>query len=96
MGSVHTSGQTQTEHANKYLLQLCKHWSHKAETTSLPNSGTIEFSTGERVELSAMGNVLKMVVSANSASELEEFVETVETHIRRFAFREDLLFEWEN
>lgn len=88
------NGQARTENASKYLMQLCKHWSHKGETEFSSNAGFVAFSSGERVELSVDTDVLKIVVSANSQLERDEFLKVVETHIARFAFRENLEFEW--
>lgn|GEM_PF-4305252 len=35
-----------TENANRYLQQLCKHWSHKMDVTFTPDEGRIDFPNG--------------------------------------------------
>lgn len=84
-----------TEHASRYLQQLCKHWGHKFSVTSDPVQGTIDFGRGQFVELSASPTSLTItVLDANDASALDELERVVEDHIKRFAFRETLVFEW--
>ncbi|SHI76789.1 hypothetical protein SAMN05444000_1039 [Shimia gijangensis] len=83
-----------TEHASRYLQQLCKHWSHKAETDFTPESGTITFASGNLLKLGASAVQLTLDVTVPDAEDLEHFKGVVDAHLLRFAFREDLEIVW--
>jgi len=70
-----------TAQASKYLQQLCKHWAHKFPVAFDPNHGAIELSHG------------RTVLDAD-AEALERLETMVADHIKRFALREDLVFDW--
>jgi len=82
-----------TEHASKYLQQLCKHWVHKFAVEFGPSHGTIELSLGRTV-MDADAAALHIAVTAPDAEALERLETVVADHIRRFAFREELVFDW--
>jgi hypothetical protein len=82
-----------TEHASRYLQQLCKHWSHKFPVEFDPKHGAIELSLGRTV-LDADAGALRITVTAAEAAALERLESVVADHIRRFAFRENLAFDW--
>ena len=81
-----------TEHASRYLQQLCKHWAHKFPVEFDPAHGSIELSIGRAV-LDADAAALHIEVSSEADS-LERLENVVADHIKRFAFREDLTFDW--
>ncbi|MGX9116439.1 DUF2218 domain-containing protein [Mesorhizobium sp. BHbsci] len=82
-----------TEHASRYLQQLCKHWAHKFPVEFDPNHGTIDLSLG-RAALDADAAALHIAVTADEAGSLERLETVVADHIKRFAFREELIFDW--
>ena len=82
-----------TEHASRYLQQLCKHWAHKFSVEFDPNHGTIELTTGRTV-MDADAARLSIRVSAADDEALERLEAVVADHIKRFAFREELAFDW--
>ena len=82
-----------TEHASRYLQQLCKHWAHKFAVEFDPAHGSIELPAGKAV-LDADAAALHIVVNAQDDSGLERLEKVVEDHIRRFSFREELAFHW--
>lgn len=82
-----------TEHASRYLQQLCKHWAHKFPVEFDPNRGTIELTTGRTV-MDADAARLSIRVSAADDEALERLEAVVADHIKRFAFREELAFDW--
>jgi len=82
-----------TEHASKYLQQLCKHWAHKFPVEFDPNHGAIELSLGLTV-LDADAAALRIAVTADDAETLARLESVVADHIKRFAFREELAFDW--
>ncbi len=82
-----------TEQASKYLQQLCKHWAHKFPVAFDPVHGTIELSLGRTV-MDADAEALHIAVTAQDAEALERLETVVADHIKRFAFREELVFDW--
>lgn len=80
-----------TEHASRYLQQLCKHWSHKFAVEFSAVRGQIDLGEGRMVHLVADDNALTVEVEAGDLLRLEQ---VVVDHIARFAFREELEFDW--
>ena len=81
-----------TAHASRYLQQLCKHWAHKFPVEFTAQSGRIEMSAGVLV-LDADPEGLGLRLTAEPA-DLERMEGVVADHLRRFAFREELTFDW--
>lgn len=84
----------QTESASRYLQQLCKHWSHKAETEFSTQVGEISFASGNVLKLAADSTQLTLTVEVPDADSLRPFQDVVDAHLLRFAFREDLEIVW--
>ena len=82
-----------TENASKYLQQLCKHWAHKMTTEFDPAGGRVDFPSGATLFLEADGSALHLRLDAADDS-LERMEVVVADHLKRFAFREELVFEW--
>ena len=82
-----------TEHASKYLQQLCKHWSHKMVTEFDPAKGRVDFPSGAQLFLEAGSSSLHLKLDAPEDS-LERMQRVVADHLTRFAFREELVFDW--
>lgn len=82
-----------TTHASRYLQQLCKHWSHKFPVEFTSQNGRIEMSAGVLI-LDADPEGLGLRLSAE-AENLERMEGVVADHLRRFAFREELAFDWQ-
>ena len=83
-----------TANAGKYLVQLCKHWSHKLDVELGENTGVVRF--GQAVaSMEAGAEGLKVSIEAESDDVLERMKGVVSSHLDRFAFREaPLAFEW--
>lgn len=81
-----------TEHASRYLQQLCKHWGHKFTVEFTPTDGRIDLGEGRIVEMTADDKALKITLEA---ADLERLQQVVVDHIVRFAFREELIFDWQ-
>jgi hypothetical protein len=81
-----------TEHASRYLQQLCKHWSHKYPVTFTPEHGRIEMSVAV-CELDAEAQALNLRLEA-AAEDIERMEGVIARHLERFAFREELQFSW--
>lgn len=82
-----------TEHASRYLQQLCKHWSHKFDVTFDPREGTIGMPSAV-LSMRADDDRLTITVTADDPATLDRMESVVADHVRRFAFREELAFEW--
>lgn len=81
-----------TAHASRYLQQLCKHWSHKFPVEFTPQNGRIEMSAGVLVlDADAEGLGLRLTAEPEN---LERMEGVVADHLKRFAFREELQFDW--
>ena len=85
--------EVRTEHASRYLQQLCKHWSHRFPVAFDPAHGTIGLN-GADLALDADPAGLVMTLSAADVAALPRFCEVVSEHLKRFAFREDLDVAW--
>lgn len=88
-----STAEIQTEHASKYLQQLCKHFAHKRPVTFDEQAGTISLMSGD-CHLRAAGPQLQITVAAPEAEQLAQLEDVVVRHLIRFAFREELQFEW--
>ena len=82
-----------TEHASKYLQQLCKHWSHKMVTEFDPAKGRVDFPSGAQLFLEAGSSSLNLKLDAPEDA-LQRMEDVVADHLKRFAFREELAFDW--
>lgn len=83
-----------TEHASRYLQQLCKHWSHKFSVAFDPEKGRVPFSDTAEVTFAADHATLTMVLSVADPSQQGRMQEVVADHLKRFAFREELDIVW--
>jgi hypothetical protein len=82
-----------TEHASKYLQQLCKHFGHKIPATFDAETGHLTFEMGTTA-LAAKPDVLVLRNEAPEAVGLARLEEVVASHLVRFAFREELKVDW--
>ncbi len=78
----------QTAHARKYLVQMCKHYSHKHDVAYSETKGVCTFPMGE-ARLVADEHTLHFELEAE-AGDLSRMQTIIENHILRFAFREKL------
>ncbi|WP_122072401.1 aldolase/citrate lyase family protein [Pseudophaeobacter sp. EL27] len=88
------TGGAQTESASRYLQQLCKHWSHKGTAEFDADKGSVRFASGNRVEMSASAEQLKISATTGPRGDLEQWKQVITDHLVRFAFREELVIEW--
>jgi len=86
------SARVPTAHASRYLQQLCKHWSHKFPVSFTPRNGRIELPLGVCI-LDADEDGLGVLLDT-AADQLTRMEDVVAEHINRFAFKEDLRFDW--
>ncbi|PWL17716.1 DUF2218 domain-containing protein [Falsochrobactrum shanghaiense] len=88
-----TTAIVPTAHASRYLQQLCKHWAHKFATEFTPEKGRIDLGENRLVILKAEPE--QLIVEIDAAEDaLPQMEDVVASHIVRFAFREELAFNW--
>ncbi len=89
-----SQSQFTTETPEKYLVQMCKHFAHKVETTYSNTEGKVDFPCG-KAEFFVDENNLIFKVSAENSENLNKSKSIIESHIIIFAFREKLeRLEW--
>ncbi|WP_233713060.1 DUF2218 domain-containing protein [Amaricoccus solimangrovi] len=91
--AIRELAEVRTAHAARYLGQLCKHFAHKIPAVDYAEtSGTIPFAAGT-ARLAAGPEALRIELEAAPA-EMERLRDVVVRHLVRFAFREELAFDW--
>ena len=82
-----------TEHASKYLQQLCKHFGHKIPATFDAEQGQLTFEMGT-ARLAAEPGTLVLRSESPDAAGLTRLEGVMASHLVRFAFREELRIDW--
>ncbi|ARQ08127.1 hypothetical protein NXC12_CH00014 [Rhizobium etli] len=83
-----------TEHASRYLQQLCKHWSHKFSVDFDSHKGRVPFSDAAEVTFAADDACLTMTLSVADPAQQARMQGVIDYHLKRFAFREELDIAW--
>lgn len=83
-----------TAHARKYLIQLCKHFAHKVKVEYSDTNGHVDFPAGP-CTLSVDDNGLSFLCQSNEAWGIQIIQSTIEQHLMKFAWREEIAFNWE-
>jgi len=91
---MYSEALVKTDHASRYLQQLCKHWSHKLPTKFDKLNGEIELPMGN-CNLNATDDTLVISVQADEEKDVAKLEEVLASHLLRFAFREDLKVVWQ-
>lgn len=86
---METVATLQTEHAAKYIAQLCKHFAHKVDVSHADGHGECRFSCGTAT-MDADADMLTIRVTASDDEQVKETQDVIESHLLRFAFREEL------
>lgn len=82
-----------TAHGKKYMTQLLKHWSHKLPVEIADSAGSVRF--GETLcTFSAGAEALDVSLNVADGDDAARFEDVVASHLRRFAFREELAIDW--
>jgi hypothetical protein len=87
MGVSRSLASVPTAHARRYMIQLCKHFGHKAETRFDDQTGEIVFEGGV-CRLGAGPVALDLQVESPSAEIRARLEGVIDRHLKRFAFRE--------
>lgn len=89
MAEPHTDeGRFATSNASRYLQQLCKHFAHKTDVEFAAASGRVAFPAAAAT-LAATGDALLVTLRADSSEALERARHIIDSHLERFAFREE-------
>ena len=82
-------GHLATPKASQYLQQLCKHFGHKVEASWDETAGRIAFPMA-LARLEAGPSQLVVTVEADGEEGLARGRDVIDSHLRRFAFRENV------
>ncbi len=95
-----------TANAEKYAVQLGKHWAHNLDVREEGNARMITFPRDARgadwkgdalVTLDPRENILVVRIEASEEAQRDGMKSALERHIDRFAFRETpLQYKWQN
>lgn len=80
-------GTFATQHASKYLQQLCKHFAHKVDVTHDETSGEVVFPFGVAL-MTANDGELRVSIDVTDAEEIPLAKDVIDSHLVKFAFRE--------
>lgn len=81
------TGTYATQHAAKYMAQLCKHWSHKGPAEWNDEVGSVTLPFGN-VSFQASGDMLTVNVDLKDDTDAATAKQVIDSHLQRFAFRE--------
>ncbi len=82
------TGRLATASASRYLQQLCKHFGHKVEASWDETTGWVALHTAE-ARLAATDKDLTIVL-IGEGSALGQARGVIDSHLQRFAFREEV------
>jgi hypothetical protein len=88
-----SSARIETANASGYLQQLCKHFAHRIEASFDASKGSLLFEMGP-CELVADEQALTIICRSENAQEGRIMQDVVQSHLVRFAFREELDIGW--
>jgi len=91
---IRTRSVIKTPNAEKYLLQLCKHWQHKFSFSYTQTQAHIPFSDTIHLDMSAAPAELTMQLEAPDEEDIARMETVFVNHLERFAFREQLTIDW--
>ncbi|MBO6519759.1 MAG: DUF2218 domain-containing protein [Rhodospirillales bacterium] len=89
------STNIKTDHAQKYLQQLCKHFAHKVTVEYSPHEGRVAFPPG-RCLMNADETTLTFYCLAREDRAIPVIQSILDKHLVKFAWREELEYEWIN
>lgn len=87
------STSIRTEHAQKYLQQLCKHFAHKVTVEYSPEEGRVAFPPGKCL-MNADAQMLTFYCLAREDGAVPVIKSILDKHLVKFAWREELDYEW--
>ncbi|MDW3207897.1 MAG: DUF2218 domain-containing protein [Alphaproteobacteria bacterium] len=91
----HCHTKVRTQFASKYLQQLCKHFAHKVEVEFDRTVGRVAFPGGLCLML-AEDDGLSFFGEAHAEEGVPRIKSVIDSHLIKFAWREDLSIEWQD
>lgn len=82
-----TTGYLRTEHASKYLQQLCKHFAHKIEVEYNAEKGWAAFAMGT-AHMIADDDRLTVTCDVADTAAIAAVHSVIDSHLKKFAFRD--------
>lgn len=89
----YSTASVETDHASKYLQQLCKHFAHKVEVSYDRHAGHVTFPMGICL-MKANDNILHFRIQADSEEAVQAAQSVIDVHLVKFAWREELSVSW--
>lgn len=86
------TSEVETDHASRYLQQLCKHFGHTVPVSYTATEGDVTLPFGT-CRLDADAHLLRLSVEGAS-QDLPRLERFVADHLARFAFRENPKITW--
>ena len=84
----------ETDHASRYLQQLCSHFAHKVSVDYDANSGRADLPPGP-ARMSADATGLSVEITAEDEDGLASARHIIDDHLKRFAHRESFVgMDW--
>ena len=91
---IASTATIRTEHASKYLQQMCKHFAHKVKTDYDAHRGQVDFPYGP-CTMTAADGALSLRCAADDETAIRIIHGIIESHLVKFAWREELRIQWE-
>jgi hypothetical protein len=100
--STHTSSvvlassiaRVATPKARNYMIQMCKHFGHKLPVKYDDAGGRLVFEQRVCEFDTTQPGILTIALKAEDERGLHAIEDIVERHLRRFAFKEELVIAW--
>ena len=84
-----------TKEGANYIGKLCRHFRHKIDANYEGNSGKADFPRGVCL-MEADEDTLTFKVEAQDAEALQKIQGTLDRHLIKFAYKEQLEINWED
>ena len=89
-----STARVRTGKADRYLVQLCKHFGHRVPAEWSETDGVVRFEPGT-CRMTAGDDTLILVCESATSEDLAVVETVVADHLLRFAWKEDLTVEWQ-
>jgi len=93
MSATVSEARIATPMAQRFMMQLCKHFEHRLAVSYSAAAGSIEFPVGT-CRLEAAPDLLVLRAEASDATLLGQLETVVARHLARFAFRDPPEIAW--
>ena len=90
---IRSTARVETDRADRYLTQLCRHFAHKVPADSDGRRGRADFGWGV-CTLTATADALLLDAEAEDAAGLDRVEFVVRDHAERFGARDGLAVTW--